>query len=140
MSDAITDGVLSPSHWKDMSHAEYERMLCRAAGFGIFLCLRKRRLASTIYMELQGGPAEWDWIPTPSPGQLILHPYKREGGHDYVYDPDKEAKYLARRESAITKQRKIAEKRLAKKRRREDAEDAHRRYQRAQRCTCEYCR
>ena len=91
-------------------------------------------------MELQeGGRAEWDWIPTPFPGDLIRHPYRRRGGHDYVYDPDKEAKYLARRETAITKRREIAEKRLKKKRKREKAEDADRRYQRAQRCTCEYC-
>jgi len=124
MSDAITDGVLSPTHWKKMSPAEHERMLCRAAGFGIFLCLRKRRLASTIYMELQGLEAEWDWIPKPLPGDLIRHPYKAWGGDDYrycmrrvedkithivtwVYDPDQEAKYLARREVAITK-REIA--------------------------------
>ena len=147
MSDAITDGVLSPTHWKKMSPAEHERMLCRAAGFGIFLCLRKRRLASTIYMELQGLEAEWDWIPTPFPGDLIRHPYKAWGGHDYVYDPVKEAKYLARREVAITKreiaitkQRKMAGLVLEKKRRREVKEDAHRTFQRGQRCTCEYCR
>ena len=130
-----------------MSPAEYERMLGRAAGFKKKLCLRKRRLASTIYMELQGGQAEWDWIPMPSPGQLIRHPYKRAGGHDYVYDREREAEFLARRKVAITNkeiaeenERKMAVKVLAKKRRREVREDNDRRYQRAQRCNCEYCR
>ena len=115
-------------------------------------------------MELQGLDPEWDWIPTPSPGDLIRHPNKAWGGHDYrycmrrvedkithivtwVYDPDQEAKYLARREVAITKREiaitkreKMAELVLGKKRRREQKLEAEVESQKAQKCTCEYCR
>jgi hypothetical protein len=58
--------------WRAMSHANYNRMLLRAAGLRHFFEATMRHVTSTIYEEVcLKKPQQWVWIPKPLPGDWM---------------------------------------------------------------------